>query len=206
MSWSDLASLGSFISGFAVLVSLIFLYFQLRQIGAQVKLSEKNQQAAIRHGRTNRAVELFLYRTDPSVADAVAKGMQGDEDVSETQFRQFASYCSAHLSHAEDSFYQHQEGLLNDEAYAYFVRGMTSMCRAPGFRVIAKRGVAERQFAAFLEKLISEASTSPLVDLFSVWKADVAAQKALVASAGARRKRSFLRKQGCCDALDQPLP
>lgn len=34
MSRSDLASLGSFVSGFAVLVSLVFLYFQLRQMNS----------------------------------------------------------------------------------------------------------------------------------------------------------------------------
>lgn len=47
MSLSDLAALGSFISGLGVLVSLVFLYFQLRQIGVQVKQTEKNQRALI---------------------------------------------------------------------------------------------------------------------------------------------------------------
>ena len=48
MSLSELAEIGSFISGVAVLTSLIFLYFQLRQINQQVKQAEKNQQSAIR--------------------------------------------------------------------------------------------------------------------------------------------------------------
>jgi hypothetical protein len=47
MSLSDLAALGSFVSGVAVLVSLVFLYFQLRQVGAQVQQAERNQQAMI---------------------------------------------------------------------------------------------------------------------------------------------------------------
>jgi hypothetical protein len=34
MSLPDLASLGSFVSGVAALGSLIFLYLQMRQIGA----------------------------------------------------------------------------------------------------------------------------------------------------------------------------
>jgi hypothetical protein len=42
MSLSDLASLGSFVSGAAVLVSPVFLYFQLRQLSGQVKQAEKN--------------------------------------------------------------------------------------------------------------------------------------------------------------------
>jgi len=44
MTRSDLASLGSFASGFAVLVSLIFLYFQLRLVNRQVLQAERQQQ------------------------------------------------------------------------------------------------------------------------------------------------------------------
>jgi hypothetical protein len=50
MSLSALAEIGSFISGVAILSSLIFLYFQLRQINHQVKQAEKNQRSAIRQG------------------------------------------------------------------------------------------------------------------------------------------------------------
>jgi hypothetical protein len=50
MSPSALAEIGSFISGVAILSSLIFLYFQLRQINHQVKQAEKNQRSAIRQG------------------------------------------------------------------------------------------------------------------------------------------------------------
>jgi hypothetical protein len=37
MTLSDLAALGSFVSGLAVLVSLIFLWFQLRQMNEQIR-------------------------------------------------------------------------------------------------------------------------------------------------------------------------
>jgi hypothetical protein len=53
MSLSDLASLGSFVSGFAVLISLIYLSLQVRQ-------TKRNQQIAIRHSRASRIVALQL--------------------------------------------------------------------------------------------------------------------------------------------------
>ncbi len=53
MSLSVLASLGSFVSGFAVLISLIYLALQVRQ-------TERNQQVSIRHSRATRIVELHL--------------------------------------------------------------------------------------------------------------------------------------------------
>ena len=54
MLLNDLASIGSFTSGVAVLISLVFLCFQLRQVNAQVVLAEKNQPL-VRQGRTNPA-------------------------------------------------------------------------------------------------------------------------------------------------------
>src|SRR5215469_1497977 len=65
MPLSDLASLGSFVSGVAVLISLVFLYFQVRQVTAQVRQAERNQQASIRHTRVSRSVQLQLEISEP---------------------------------------------------------------------------------------------------------------------------------------------
>jgi len=53
MSLSDLASLGSFVSGLAVLISLIYLAIQVQQ-------AEQNQKAQIQQGRAARLVDLQL--------------------------------------------------------------------------------------------------------------------------------------------------
>src|SRR5450432_96104 len=58
MSLSDLASLGSFVSGFAVLTSLVYLTLQVRQ-------TERNQKSSIRHSRVSRIVELHVALADP---------------------------------------------------------------------------------------------------------------------------------------------
>lgn len=58
MSLSDLAALGSFVSGFAVLLSLIYLALQVRQ-------TKRNQQIAIRHSRATRVVDLHLAPRGP---------------------------------------------------------------------------------------------------------------------------------------------
>ena len=61
MSLSDLASLGSFVSGIAVLMSLVYLALQVRQ-------TERNQQISIRHSRASRTVQLHLALADPAPA------------------------------------------------------------------------------------------------------------------------------------------
>src|SRR5215472_7715408 len=95
MSLSDLASLGSFVSGVAVLISLIFLYFQVRQANQLVRQAEKNQQATIRLERTSRAVAISMGASEPSLADAAHKALTGAKDISSTQIMQFGRLAHA---------------------------------------------------------------------------------------------------------------
>lgn len=104
MSLSNLASLGSFVSGVAVLVSLVFLYFQLRQVNAQVRQSEKNQQALIKQGHTNRIVDIDLRLSDASVAEAGFKVRSRSDDLTAVHVRQFLAVANAYFVHCEEAF------------------------------------------------------------------------------------------------------
>jgi hypothetical protein len=157
MSLSDLASLGSFVSGFAVLVSLTFLYFQLRQLGAQVAQAEKNQQASIRQGRADRQAAIAMGATDPALAEAILKAFTGAPDITATQLLQFSRYSDAAFHSHEDSFYQNQEGLLTDSAFAAVVNRMGQIFRRPPFRVQWKRSRMSygAEFVEFVDRLIA---------------------------------------------------
>jgi hypothetical protein len=174
MSLSDLASIGSLVSAIAVIISMIYLSVQVRQ-------AHRNQQASIRQGRSMRIVNLFTAVINPSVADAVAKGIAGAEDISSTQFEQFTYYCMAQISHAEDSFYQHHDGLLNDAAFETFVSVLKSWFRSPGTRAVWKRArnAYAGEFVKFMDKAYAETLTDPSIDALAQWKADVAAEKVL---------------------------
>ena len=165
MTLSDLASLGSFVSGVAVLISLIFLYFQLRQMSEQVRQAEKNQQASIRQARAARTVEMQINATDPLVADAVLKAVTGAPDITATQVFQFGRYCGATFINNEDVFYQRQQGLLSDSDFAVFASRVAQELSHPAFRAQWKR--ARRfygaEFADFVDGLIAQ----PPVELIS---------------------------------------
>lgn len=143
MTLSDLASFGSLISGLAVLVSLVFLYFQLRQVGAQVQQAERNRQASIRQGRATRVVNMNLAATEPSLADVLAKVVTGTTGMTSMQLTQFSVYCRATFLNGEDSFFQHKDGLLSDASFASYTGGMLATFSLPGFRVMWKyqRGI-----------------------------------------------------------------
>ena len=180
MTLTDLASIGSFISGLAVLVSLVFLYFQLRQVGAQVQQAERNQQASIRQGRATRVVDMNLAATEPSLVEALAKGVAGTTGMTSAQLTQFSLFCRATFLNGEDSFFQHQDGLLSDASFASYTGGMLETFSLPGFRVMWKyqRGIFASEFVAFMDKLVGEAPKVSPVDRVAQWNADIAVETA----------------------------
>jgi hypothetical protein len=183
MSLSDLASLGSFVSGFAVLISLIYL-------ALQVRTAERNQQISIRHSRVSRTVDLHLALADPAVADAWLHGMGSPEEITQTELGQFINLCRAHFFHFEDSFYQREGGLLNDAAFETVVAGVRLSARSPGFRAawrMARPNFAGR-FLDFMDRLLAEAAANPPVDRsLEAWKTAFASEASVVTGAHGSR-------------------
>ena len=176
MSLSDLASVGSLVSGVAVLGSLIYLALQVRQ-------TDRNQQALIRHGRSSRTVDLQLARLDPGVANAWRRGLQEPDEISQTEFLQFISLCRAHFHNLEDAFYQHEEGLLNEAAFATALAGARGMARYPGVRA-AWEGIRRNhagRFADFMAGVVADGRLGPPGHFVSVdeWRRDCASEREL---------------------------
>ncbi len=152
MSLSDLASLGSFVSGVAVLISLIYLALQVRQ-------AEKNQRALTQQGRADRAADLALRLADPTLGTVWAKGMRRPEDLSAVELDQFLQICRANFLSAEDSFLQHKAGQLDEAAYASFVAGARIFTAAPGIGAAWRQTSAlyGSEFAAFMDGFTAKA-------------------------------------------------
>jgi hypothetical protein len=159
MSLSDLAALGSFVSGVAVLTSLIYL-------SLQVRATERNQQISIRHSRATRIVELQLALGDPALATAWLHGSDSPREVTRTELSQFTSLCRAFFFHFEDSFYQREEGLLNDDAFETVVAGARLLARSPGLRTawrIARLNFGGR-YRDFMDDVVARAALEAPVD------------------------------------------
>jgi hypothetical protein len=163
--------IGSFVSALAVLISLVYLSLQVRQ-------AERNQQASIRAARASRSVDLFMGSTEPSVAEAVSKGMHGSDDISDTQVFQFTSYGFARFCNAEDAFYQHKEGLLNAFAFDGIANGLKSSFASPGMRALYRRQrtVLGRDFVEYADKLLAATAVTRNANLSTQFKIDVAAE------------------------------
>src|SRR5215469_5099480 len=97
MSLSDLASLGSFVSGVAVLASLVYLTLQVRQ-------AERYQKAIALQARAARLVDMHFRMADSDVHEIGLKGLNGDDDITQMQLRKFRSIFMANMYSSEDTF------------------------------------------------------------------------------------------------------
>jgi hypothetical protein len=160
------------VSGCAVLISLIYLALQVRQ-------TKRNQQIAIRHSRASRIVELHLALADSAVADAWLHGSGSPQEITQTEVSQFINLCRALFFHFEDSFYQREEGLLNDEAFETVVAGAQLSARSPGWRAawrMARPNFGGR-FGDFMDGVVARSAVEPPVDLsLEAWKVAFASE------------------------------
>ena len=174
MTLSDLASIGSFISALAVLVSLVYL-------GLQVRQTEKNQKALIQQGRAARIADSVLQISEALRTVAFVKGQNGDETMSVVELTQFRLIFRSMMISAEDSHFQYGENLLSEKAYESLVASMKFMLVAPGLRAMwaETRDMYEPSFKAFVDQVMRETQSAPPVDELARWKANLAAVKSL---------------------------
>jgi hypothetical protein len=181
MSLSDLASIGSFASGVAVLISLIFFYVQLRQLKRQIAQSERNQQAAIQQGRTNRIVDLNMrIASSPDLAEAIHRANYETKDLTILQLTQFNAATRAFFQNGEDTFFQWKNGLLLEGSAEAFHRSMENSIRRPGIRVswrLCRPGFSDA-YIAFIDRLIDTTPVGPSVEnsVLEQWNSDVLAE------------------------------
>jgi hypothetical protein len=183
MSLSDLAALGSFVSGVAVLISLVFLYFQVRQVNAQVRQAECNQRATIGQSRATRTVQVMLVGTEPLVAQALRKANTGDADLTITELSQFQAYARAFFVNTEDTFLQHRHGLLEDVTFRGFRTAVGNQMANASFRA-AWRVTKENYNADYVVFIDDMIAATPLrrpassEDQLAAWRSEIAEMSA----------------------------
>ena len=167
MSLSDLASIGGFVSGFAVLVSLIYLSLQIRQ-------NTKHSRALIQQGRAARICQTLSDMAELDWTDGLEACFAGDSHVSPKDLRKFNFVARTYFVSAEDSFLQHQEGLMDHQVYEGFEGSIRAgLAASPGFRKAWKisRLSYVAAFRDYIDKLTIEAKASDMQSALAAWNA-----------------------------------
>src|SRR5215471_4269187 len=96
MSLSDLASLGSFVSGVAILVSLIYVALQLRQ-------SAKHQRALMHQGYAARVTESLHWFAEPANAELRARIIAGETTFTAEELYRLRQFFRVAILNVQDA-------------------------------------------------------------------------------------------------------
>jgi hypothetical protein len=154
MDLTQLAALGSFVSGVAVVMSLAFVGLQMRQ-------ANRNQRSLMQQGRSTRHVELLLRLGDPLITNVMARlHTKGVDAISDAELQTVYFHAAATFWSYEDSFLQHRNGMLDDASWTSDVLTLKRIVATPVnscvWRVI--RDGLGRDYQAFVDDLVAQAA------------------------------------------------
>ena len=158
MGLSGLAALGSFVSGFAVLVSLVFLYFQLRQLNAQVLQAETNQRALLNQGVANRTIDSLKWGSEPRINELNSRIYAGDTKFSAPELRQLRIFLRVRLTAIQDNYVQLRSGLIDQLTFDNVLEGSKGLLSQRVFRAVwlnSRLGYAP-EWRDYVDRLIAE--------------------------------------------------
>ncbi len=168
MTLSDFATFSTAISGLAVTASLIYLAVQTHQ-------NSKHSRALIQQGRAEQFQDLISQcAADPTLAEVVMRGGAGDLTMDPIQTYRFMFTMIAVFYNWEDGFYQHRDGLIDDERHIGTIALIRQRFQAPGFRAVWKylRATYGTDFQSFMDGLIDDASVpAQPVSGMATWRA-----------------------------------
>jgi hypothetical protein len=166
MSLTDLASIGSFVSGVAVVISLIYLSIQIRQNTA-------HERAAMQQGRSARTVDLLLKTAEADMAEAVMRGRMADPDLSAPELEKFLRATTAIFISFEDGYVLRQSGMLDPSTIAGDDAALKNhILPWPGYRIaweMLKAGM-QPQFRDYVDALAANVPLIASSDRLVRWK------------------------------------
>ena len=176
MSLSDLASISGIVSGLAVLVSLIFLYFQLRQINEQVRQAEKNQRASLNQGFVTRTTDNLRASLDGAAHELMQRVFAGETSFTASELYQLRIAFRLAIIGTQDAYLQLREGLLDAANMDYAKLTLKMWLRQPVFRALWQQSAVSlpSEFAAFVNGLIVETPLAEPEDTVARFQADLA--------------------------------
>ncbi len=150
---SDKGRVSSILSAAAVVLSLAFVGYELRQNTAMMRGATMQSMSDTYVNVVSTAAQ------DPKVAELFRRIQEGGEttaDLAEDENTQISMYINAFVQMLENSYLQHREGLVSDvvfESYGW----RWGLIQTPRFREWwddSSRRVVSSEFATFFEERV----------------------------------------------------
>ena len=164
MSLSDLASLGAFVSGMAVVVWFGFLALQIRQ-------ANWNQKSLMQQQRTARNVEILLRMSDPFMSELIAQANSNFAAIEPSRIWAFYGFAAAVFWSYEDSFLQLQAKTLDVQSWNSDIATIKRLLGYPAYRVAWKmaRDGMSGGYRDYIDSLMREVKCDTSRNMTDVW-------------------------------------
>ena len=169
MSLFDLAAVGSFVSGIAVVFSFVFLALQIRQ-------ANRNQKSLMQQGRSARNVDILLRMTDPFISELIAEADSNCAALDRAKIWAFYGFAGAIFWTYEDSFLQFRANTLDASSWASDVTVIKRLLGYPAYRVAWKmaRDSLSGDYREYVDSIMREVKSDTSQTLTELWKTYVA--------------------------------
>jgi len=167
MSLSDLVSIGSFVSGVAVVITLALLLVQTRQ-------TNRNQRALMQQGRSARIVDALMALSQPHQSDILVRAEAGDLTLTSSQAQSYMRFCGAFFANYEDSYLQFRSGTLDRRGWETDAAALRQFVSNPATRVawsFVRSYWDGGEYRAFVDGLVQETQCRLRPDYADFWKA-----------------------------------
>jgi hypothetical protein len=166
MDLEQLANLGEFVGGFAVIASMVYLAIQIRQNTRSVRSSTLATN-------TNNWSSMLVNLASDDKVEAYLHGMVGKEDISSAHLLQFVQIARAMLISFETQHYQYLNGALERDLYLGYERACRDQMLAfPGFQMIWEitRDGFSPAFTKVVDRLITEIHEGDSYTIVQKWQ------------------------------------
>ncbi len=144
MTIADLGSVGEFVSSIAVVLSLVYLAFQIRQ-------NSKETRMASRQSMLEASRDMILQVAKEDNADLTVRFQSDPNSLSETERFRFMLICTARLRNIENAFLMRLDNVIDDDVFAIFEEQARRVLRvAPD---ILESDVHSKKFKDWMETL-----------------------------------------------------
>lgn len=128
MNWDAVSAIGELVGALAVVVSVLYLAFQVR---GQVREAQLAAIHEVSEGFREGIAATFM---DPHLSDLFARGKDDVGVLDEPERIQFIAFIQRNYRVWEDAFYQYKAGRLDEPHWRSMERQYSALLSWPGVR------------------------------------------------------------------------
>ena len=148
MTIEELGAIGDFVGGVAIIISLIYVGFQIRQ-------HSRAERSTTAQAATEMVESVYVpVMNDASLADLTIRGMEDPTSLSPVEMARFTSHWQNGFFTLQNWYYQHRAGNLDNDIWAGWSQVFTDIYTTPGIQYFweRRRQYFAPKFRDYLEK------------------------------------------------------